>query len=382
MPNLSIFSNPIWRTRGLWSYHGPANAPTLWDFDANGYASPSGGRQLSAQEQTNMNAYNGERAQLNEANRAAVDAIMGRFLPISDVIYNQLPDPTALQFISDSSWLADHQQGSDFYNNPANYEGLPGLEFDYQADYLYGRWNRALTESCLAVDYSEVDYKVSTGVSTPIVIDLQGDGIETTSFLAGPTVLFDIDGDNAIDRTAWLSGKDAFLAVDKNGNGTIDGVNELFGGPNRGDGFASLIEFDSNGDGSVNQDDERFSELLLWQDKNVDGITDDGELANASIAGLSSISTNYTVQNQTNNGNILGEVSSAVFQGFETTAVDVYFRFSEGAAPGLARRESDHASLVSSMANFSAGAGSDVMFSGAERRNAEMILSTSPAFIG
>lgn len=356
---LAIKTNPLWRIKGLVTHRDSAHAQTLWQWDSNGMTSPATmpngqPRSITEGERLDMLSYNAQRAQLNQANRNAVDAIMGRFFPISDVAYNQISDAASVQFVSDASWLADHEQGSEFYNNPNNYVGLPGIEFDYQADYLWARFHNRLVETCLAIDYSQVETKVSEGVSTPIVIDLDNDGIETTSFLAGPSVLFDIDGDGIKDRTAWLSGKDAFLAVDHNGNGTIDGVNELFGGPNRADGFARLVEFDSNGDGIVDHNDDRFSELMLWTDANVDGVTDAGELIFASAAGLESISTDYISQEVTNNGNLFGEVSIAVHQGQETSAVDVYFRFNAGTAPVALHNDAQVGSLISAMASFSA----------------------------
>ncbi len=360
---VSLVSNPFYKTFTRWfNPQQNAYAPTLWDRNSEGFVSPSVDpgtgqpRAIGDSERQNMNAFNAERAQLNQANRNAIDAVMSRFMPISNVWYNHLTDLSASQLISDSSWLADHEQGSDFYNNPDNYADLPYAngQFDFQADYLLARFSKLLTESCLAVDYSEVGEKVSLGVSTPIAIDIEGDGIETTSFLAGPTVYFDIDGDGIKDRTAWLGGSDAFLAIDKNGNGKIDGLGELFGGPSRADGFAQLIEMDSNGDGVVDASDDRFSELLLWQDENIDGLTDVGELVSASSAGLQSINTNYSSQELTNNGNLLGEISTAIFQGKETTAVDVYFRYTAGKNSELKQGDTNIDSLVSAMSAFSA----------------------------
>lgn len=358
---LSLQSNPFWRILSRWlSPQDTAYAPTLWTRHPDGSYTPSidpatgQPRGITDGERNFMNQYNAQNAQLNQANRNAIDAVINRFMPISDVWYQELTDFSVSQLISDASWLGDHQQGSDFYNNPDNYVGLPYLDFDQNGDFVLARFNQLLDESCLAVDHSEVDTKVNAGVSTPIVIDLNGDGIETTSFLAGPAVYFDIDGDGTKDRTAWLSGKDAFLAIDKNSNGRIDGLEELFGGPNRADGFAQLNELDSNDDGIVNASDIRFSELLLWQDKNIDGLTDGGELISASAAGLQSISTNYATQDVINHGNILGEISTAIFQGRETSAVDVYFRYTAGQKLDPTQGNGKADSLVSAMGSFSA----------------------------
>ncbi|HQO35523.1 MAG TPA: hypothetical protein PLG59_12720, partial [bacterium] len=62
------------------------------------------------------------------------------------------------------------------------------------------------------------------GMSDPVVLDLDGDGIELTS--AGNGVEFDITGDGTTETTAFATGDDAFLALDRNGNGQIDNGRE------------------------------------------------------------------------------------------------------------------------------------------------------------
>ena len=65
---------------------------------------------------------------------------------------------------------------------------------------------------------------------------------------------------------------DAFLCLDKNGNGLIDNGSELFGDQYGAQtGFDELAKYDSNKDGIVNESDEVYSKLLLWSDMNKDG---------------------------------------------------------------------------------------------------------------
>jgi len=63
----------------------------------------------------------------------------------------------------------------------------------------------------------------------PIVFDLDGDGIETTSTRDGIVILFDHDGDSVKTGTGWIKPDDGWLVLDRNGNGVIDSGRELFG---------------------------------------------------------------------------------------------------------------------------------------------------------
>ena len=128
-------------------------------------------------------------------------------------------------------------------------------------------------------------------------------------------------------QTGWISGEDALLAIDRNGNGQIDDRSELFGG-DIGEGFAKLATFDSNEDGVVDAADADFGELKVWQDKDENGITDADELVSLEAAGVSSMNTTYTNVFGTDAlGNIHGEHGSATLtDGSTIDMVDVYFR--------------------------------------------------------
>ena len=133
--------------------------------------------------------------------------------------------------------------------------------------------------------------------ASPIILDLDGDGIELTDNENG--TIFDINGDGEKDRTSWTqSGQgfdDAFLVLDRNGNGEIDSGKELFGDQNGADnGYDELAKLDSNGDGQIDANDEAYSELQLWADMDGDGKVGDGELKTLEEMGVTSISTQYT----------------------------------------------------------------------------------------
>ena len=87
----------------------------------------------------------------------------------------------------------------------------------------------------------------------PIILDLDGDGLETVGLASN--IYFDHDGDGVLTKTGWVGKDDALLVWDRNGNGSIDTGAELFGdftplpnGTLAPNGFAALAALDSNGD--------------------------------------------------------------------------------------------------------------------------------------
>ncbi|KAB7615841.1 hypothetical protein F9L33_03520 [Amylibacter sp. SFDW26] len=162
----------------------------------------------------------------------------------------------------------------------------------------------------------------------PLVIDLDGDGIELTS-LEGSDAYFDLDGDGFAENTAWVAPDDGLLAVDANGNGTIDDISEVFGSETE-TGYEQLAVYDTNGDGVVNADDDDFDTLLIWQDANGNGVSDEGELQTLSEAGITELNLNVTETDFTINGNQVIETSTVEFSdGTTTESGEVLFELSQ-----------------------------------------------------
>jgi hypothetical protein len=176
------------------------------------------------------------------------------------------------------------------------------------------------------------------GGHSPIVIDLGQGTLRFTSAADG--VLFDIDGDGQRDPIAWTEAgsADGFLALDRDGNGTIDSGRELFGNytpqpespsPN---GFLALAVFDSptqsgNGDGVISADDGLFDGLRLFIDANHNGRSEPWELATLEEPGIVSIDLHsFTSRRRDRNGNELRYRSRVGRNGPPTVAVDVFFR--------------------------------------------------------
>ncbi|MCU7837462.1 MAG: hypothetical protein KZQ83_19750 [gamma proteobacterium symbiont of Taylorina sp.] len=128
--------------------------------------------------------------------------------------------------------------------------------------------------------------------SDPLALDLNGDGLQTTGVKNG--VMFDINGDGKQEKTSFITGGDAFLAYDRNGNGVIDGAKELFGDSNGYQhGFAELAAYDDNQDGKIDQSDAIYEQLQLFSmDKNGQ------HLSSLHESNIASINVGYSEHNQ------------------------------------------------------------------------------------
>lgn len=168
---------------------------------------------------------------------------------------------------------------------------------------------------------------------SPLVLDLNGDGINTTNVLSS-TVYFDHDANGFAEKTGWISAEDGFLARDLNKNGVIDNGSELFGnytvlkdGTLAANGFEALKDLDSNNDGVFDVNDEAFHDVVVWRDVNGNGITDEGELIDLLQTGVSSIALDYNAGEESDeNGNKFSQTGTfSDANGINKTIADIWF---------------------------------------------------------
>lgn len=161
---------------------------------------------------------------------------------------------------------------------------------------------------------------------SPIILDLWGRGFELTNV----PVRFDLNANGTAEETMWTKENKgvAFLAVDRDGNGTVDSGLELFGDNTRlfsGEkavlGYIALAEFDlealgGNFDGYISPEDLIWSALRLWLDDNHNGLSEPDELLTLSQAGVLSLEYDYQIMwRQDRFGNIFRARSRALIEG-------------------------------------------------------------------
>lgn len=139
--------------------------------------------------------------------------------------------------------------------------------------------------------------------TSPILIDVAGDGFRLTSWIDG--VEFAPRPGFLPSARAWTepNSDDAWLVLDRNGDGLINDGSEMFGNatpqPQPADGtsrngFLALAQYDDDRNGSIDEHDQIFSELRLWQDKNHDSVSQPTELHTMPELGVAGISLGYS----------------------------------------------------------------------------------------
>ncbi|HEY0157422.1 MAG TPA: hypothetical protein VGF28_09075 [Thermoanaerobaculia bacterium] len=149
-------------------------------------------------------------------------------------------------------------------------------------------------------NYDDPGSDPDDGPGSPIILPLGDDTYRLTSISSG--VQFDIRADGNRVQMGWtqLSTENAFVALDRNGNGRVDSGAELFGnytplasGASAANGFVALAELDADGDGVVDAADAAWQRLLLWTDRNHDGMSTAGELQPIGASVVTALETDH-----------------------------------------------------------------------------------------
>jgi hypothetical protein len=173
--------------------------------------------------------------------------------------------------------------------------------------------------------------QISQILSTPLILDLNGDGVNTLSISSGTQ--FDLFAIGEKVHTGWVSSSDGLLSLDRNHDGKINDGSELFGssttlanGQKANDGYAALRELDSNGDNSITTADAQWASLKVWVDKNSDGISEDGEMFALDSLNITKLYLHTQSTAINNNGNVIGLTSSyQTNNGVNHDMADVWF---------------------------------------------------------
>ncbi len=203
-----------------------------------------------------------------------------------------------------------------------NYAQMYGLGNDNEANQTGCYIARPLGVFRLAQDYGgEFEDR------DPLIVHIDGDGIETIHVQAG--AYFDGDADGFAEQTGWVYPDDGLLVMDRNGDGIINDGNELFGdqtmlsdGTKAASGFQALAELDGNQDGRIDSGDAEFSRLRVWRDVDGDHHLGPGELSTLDELGITSIGLDSTTDGTADpQGNVRNSV--ATFEKMDGTSGEI-----------------------------------------------------------
>jgi hypothetical protein len=193
--------------------------------------------------------------------------------------------------------------------------GENGANWSYQS--TWGDTYKGLAPFTVRVTDSEGAYAdaqvdvthcgtTSGGGKKPVVMDLDHDGLEFAG-LDDSNVFFDVNGDGWREHIAWSGSDDGLLAFDRDNDNVINHYSEIsFVGYKHGahTDLEGLQAFDSDGDGKLTAHDEQWNRFGVWQDKNLNGVTDPGEFKHLDDLGITAI--NLTSDGKVQN---LGDVT-------------------------------------------------------------------------
>ncbi len=256
--------------------------------------------------------------------------------------------------------VLDFSQGQTYEISVADIQaGKLDLDFrvafvSYQLGWQFKDSGDVVNNACY--DGTVISNPGTTTISTPIALDLNGDGKigvtgATSSYqkdahaALGHTVQFDMNGDGAKETTEWFNGSgDGILIDNRDGHAAtnMSGL-RLFGdqGGAFGNGYYKLQTFDTNHDGKLSG--KELSGIELWVD-NGDAVVQDGEIQTLAQHGINAIGTELSMTFDAE-GKLHIQSTATRTDGSTLLSEDVFFAGTANTAPSLAEIVGDDASL-------------------------------------
>ncbi|WOK38139.1 Ig-like domain-containing protein [Sphingomonas sp. C3-2] len=277
---------------------GSGNAGTINGYDRiTDFASGSDTLDLVGSPFTPSNTSGSTGTNGTDSSLTIDGAVVSRHSITNGVITFRNSSGTALTIdsLSDVAAAVDYLRANDFGSSEVTLAFKATLNgttstFVYQqvnSNNNGSRFNDNILVELQNTDISNLSTLIDSTV-TPVVLDLDGDGVEFVDRSAGAA--FDYDGDGVRENTGWAGRGDGILAFDSNGNGRVDNASEfVFGGNGLTDLQGLAANYDSNGDGMLDVNDADFAKFGVWQDANGNGVAEAGEFKSLTDMGIASI---------------------------------------------------------------------------------------------
>lgn len=211
-------------------------------------------------------------------------------------------DYSALNAVNGTQQLSGGQYTSEFYYEENETTSFSTEGIVKTSDGREINFNVELTMSRSFTQYASktIDFGAPR-LLDPLVINLDAPAADVKD----QKFLFDLDADGHDEAISRLGAGSGFLALDKNGDGKINDGSELFGALS-GNGFADLAQYDSDGNGWIDEADEIFDKLLIWS-KDANG---NDKLVGLGKAGVGAIylgasDTQFSMNNSRNEVNAM-----------------------------------------------------------------------------
>jgi len=136
---------------------------------------------------------------------------------------------------------------------------------------------------------------------SPLVLDFVSVGMPRSISVNDSEARFDLQANGSVTRHGWIAGDEAgFLALDREGTRTIRDGSQLFGdatrlsdGSKASNGYQALAQYDANKDGFIDRQDPVYSKLVVWFDRDADGVSASGEVKTLAETGVQRIAVKY-----------------------------------------------------------------------------------------